>query len=441
METPSWKRTDGASRRIRIGLISLCALLVCTAGPVGAQVPRGGERSGAADAFPKTWEARLHYQTYVRAPLSRLPATRKHIYRQIEDGVAISFRVVRRGGSVIYLFLRENELGSFDLLSRGNTSIKRDAVSGRLEYMTVLLQDHPGCYARLSPVEGKTLLDIVFFGIQVHQAVSVPVRFDSLIAAPFRKVVELTGDRVRWDLLLGRGAPDPGLEALVEQVRSQLLNLSDLDDGAYSESGEPVFIETGTPSPGGVNCSGFAKWVVDGLHFALTGRYLDVEQLKERWPEHRGNRWTRRLEAERDLYFGLDWSRNLALAVHRARGGRVASDPEHLDVRSIPFLDYVEDIGYPVAALELLSFALALRSPGTLYMGSVSTEYGSSPSMRQHVHLVVLIPYFAADGRFRLAVFERGRETSVESLISRYGDDYIHLVSVRTSGGFQPMRF
>ena len=98
-------------------------------------------------------------------------------------------------------------------------------------------------------------------------------------------------------------------------------------------------------------------------------------------------------------------------------------------------------IGYPVAQLKLLLFLLASREPGTIYLGSLNQEYGSDPVIRQHVHLAVLIPYFLPDGTFDVAVFEINRETSVASLDERYGADYIHLVRIEGSSGFQPVTY
>ncbi len=114
-------------------------------------------------------------------------------------------------------------------------------------------------------------------------------------------------------------------------------------------------------------------------------------------------------------------------------------DPESADLRRVDFFTYIEDVGYPVADLENLLFTAAFRNPGFVYLGSINSEYGKEPRLRQHFHIVVLLPYFAANGDFRIAVMERNTESSTASLIKRYPADFIHLVRLDARGVFQPL--
>jgi hypothetical protein len=86
-------------------------------------------------------------------------------------------------------------------------------------------------------------------------------------------------------------------------------------------------------------------------------------------------------------------------------------------------------------------FALAVQNPGEVYFGSVSVPRGDNPPLLQHVHVVVLIPYFEEQGRFSLAVFERSTENTLENVESRYPGGYIHLVSVPAGSAFTPPSF
>ncbi len=61
------------------------------------------------------------------------------------------------------------------------------------------------------------------------------------------------------------------------------------------------------------------------------------------------------------------------------------------------------------------------------------------PGLRQHDHLVVLLPYVDAGRVFRVAVFERSAETSTGSLAKRYPSDFIHLVRFDARGDFDPL--
>jgi hypothetical protein len=188
----------------------------------------------------------------------------------------------------------------------------------------------------------------------------------------------------------------------------------------------------------GFNCSGFAKWIVDGLHEPLYGSYLSIGELKTKHLSRRGHRWSDPLEDERDPYFGLDWTRNLATAMLSGEQGETGVDPEAADVRSVAYNEYVEDIGFPVARLPQILYLLAVHEPGHFYIGSLNREFGSDPPLNQHVHVAVLFPYFDDRGRFVVDVMERNVETSLQSLDRRYHDDSIHLVRVRADRSYTP---
>ena len=201
----------------------------------------------------------------------------------------------------------------------------------------------------------------------------IPVTFTALLTAPFARVVELTRAVVRWDLLLRRGEAqaDRHQEEVIRAIRSALGGLREADDGALDEEGRYVRIADGSRQgpPGGLNCSGFVKWVVDGFYAPLSGgRSLGVEELKQRHLELRGNRWSQGYEQARDPYFGLDWARNLASALARVNG-EASDGPESSDVRHLEFLEYREDVGYPVEELKLALFLAAAPGAGRLLPG------------------------------------------------------------------------
>jgi hypothetical protein len=58
------------------------------------------------------------------------------------------------------------------------------------------------------------------------------------------------------------------------------------------------------------------------------------------------------------------------------------------------------------------------------------------PTLRQHHHVVLLFPYFDVGGGFHVAVMERNVETSLTSLVSRYGKEYVHLERIGSDGAF-----
>ena len=156
----------------------------------------------------------------------------------------------------------------------------------------------------------------------------------------------------------------------------------------------------------------------------------------------RGGKWSARYEEELDPYFGLDWTRGLARSIAQARTGSVPGD-EELDVRDADHVPYVKDAGYSVPGLRTVLYFLARRNPGSMYLGSVNaasreTSQDGIPTLRQHHHVIVLLPYFDSRGAFRVVVMERNVETSLASLDRRYAEEYVHLVRLDSSGVFAP---
>jgi hypothetical protein len=284
-------------------------------------------------------------------------------------------------------------------------------------------------------------MEVFLFGVPVARRAQLPVTFSSLLTAPFARVVELTQALVRWDLLLWWGEPssDRHQEEVIGRVRSALGRLREADDGALDEEGRYVRIADGSlQGPGGgLNCSGFAKWVVDGFYGPLAGgRSLAVAGLKQKHPGLRGNRWSERYEQSRDPYFGLDWARNLASALGRAHG-EAGNGPESSDVRRLEYLEYREDVGFPVEELELALFLAAARDPGSFYLGSLNRELPGLPGqpvLRQHYHLAVFLPFFSTGGVFRVAVFDLTRESSLADLRRRFAGHFVHLQRLPARG-------
>jgi hypothetical protein len=284
-------------------------------------------------------------------------------------------------------------------------------------------------------------MEVFLFGVAVARRAQLPLSFSSLLTSPFARVVELSRPQVRWELLLWRGEPEADRHQgeVIHRIRSALGRLREADDGALDEEGRYVRIADGSLQgpAGGLNCSGFAKWVVDGFYGPLSsGRSTGVAELKRRHPELRGNRWSERYEQARDPYFGLDWARNLASALGRAYG-EAENGLESNDVRRLEYLEYREDVGYPVEELELALFLAAEREPGSFYLGSLNREMAGLPGqpvLRQHYHLAVFLPYFTAGGEFRVGVFDLNRESSLEDIRSRFAGHFVHLQRLAARG-------
>jgi hypothetical protein len=210
----------------------------------------------------------------------------------------------------------------------------------------------------------------------------------------------------------------------------------------------------------GLNCSGFAKWIIDGILKPISDSRLTINDLKAPYGD-RGSAFTDPYEDLRDPFFGLDWIRNLAFITLRtlknsAVGGRQSAPPslEEFEVRRSPFSStivhsggksairmyngFLPNIGYDFEGLQALLYTLAIDEPGNIYLGAVSKEMLPKPRMRQYYHIAVLIPYFDDAGTFHITVFESAAETNFTRFKNRYPNNYINLVRIPVEASFDP---
>lgn len=390
--------------------------------------------------IPDTAEARQAMAPAIFAPIGAAIRAAARTVLQPSDGRPVLFRTESSNGAVYQTFTR-GDLGAVRLDTAGTFIIKRRGSDGSFVQAKVFLQDDPGCFLRLTPLGERTALEVSLFGRTFQRGIVLAATFESLLTAPLERIMRLAEPAVDWDLLqpAPRTDADAALERTAAAIRRALPRLGDAEDGAMDASGRMVFIRDGSPqgAAAGLNCSGFAKWVVDGFYRPLAGRLTDLGALKVRTLDVRGNRWAGSVEEACDPYFGLDWSRNLVRELARARGQQTG-DPERWDVRDARGFVYVEDVGYPIADLAIVLYRLVRAAPGRIYLGSVNRTVSGDPQLRQHDHLVVLLPYVDAARVFRIAVFERSAETSADSLQKRYPSDYIHLVRFDAWGDFDP---
>jgi hypothetical protein len=389
---------------------------------------------------PENWQARVQLHDTIFASVGDAAAHVRTTIQQ-DEGPRVSFQTQKQAG-FLYLVFANQERGAYPLDAAGTFIIKRSTTDGSFVQAKLFVQDDPGCYLRLFPDSDRTLMDIYLFDEPFQMQVVLPVAFERLLSAPVSRIVELSGDAVDWSSVFAatQGPGDQRVSSILTAIRARLKGLRDMDDGAMDGNGRMVYIATGAPAgKGGFNCSGFAKWVVDGFVAPLAGKETDIAALKSR-DAGRAHAWSARYEEELDPFFGLDWTRGLARELALTRLGTRLSDQE-LDVRDDAHLPYVKDTGYPVPRLQFLLYFLARRNPGDIYLGSVNApsqeaSQEGTPTLRQHHHVIVLFPYFDENGAFRVVVMERNVETSIASLRRRYGSEYVHLVKLDSDGPF-----
>ncbi|MDR0452208.1 MAG: hypothetical protein LBH15_04125 [Treponema sp.] len=386
--------------------------------------------------------------------------------RTLPGGSRIQVRAEERGDEFAVILARElvtvegRGSGDFPGWAQGSWVFARDKRDGRLVSIRVFPGRDPYAYVQFRPLGGgKSQMDVVVYDAYLVQSHPLPLTVERIMEIPLEETLRAAGTafpRRYFD-------PYPGqyrdILALAARIREELPSLSFRDDGAIDDQGRYVFINTLSPQDGqgGLNCSGFAKWVVDGILRPLTGELLPIEALKQPFGE-RGSSFTEPFEQLRDPFFGLDWTRNLASRANAAMLSPVFGKAEEFEVRSAPFGSlivrgrggapaglrpypgFLPNAGFGVEGLQALLYTLAIDEPGRIYLASVNNEINtpSPPRMRQHFHVAVLVPYFNEYGVFRTAVFESAAETSFARFRGRYPGHYVNLAGIPVEGAFSP---
>lgn len=388
---------------------------------------------------PENYEVRARYRDLIFGPRIEVGDFKPVVEEQFGLDTSVSMQVMNQNGSFYLVFTNEDK-GEYPLYSQGSYIIKRDLETGAFAQIKIFIRSEPGSFLRIHPAGRRSKMDVYLMDTLLYRGVVLPLSLEQIALESFTKIVSLSRFQIEWDLLtpVSQRPDDLITMSMITKLRDRISDFRDSDDGAMDVDGVFRFIEDLTENPeGGFNCSGFAKWVVDGLYQPITGELLSIEGLKEKHLDYRGNAWSEHHEDSRDPYFGLDWSRNLAIAM-LSLGGDRPLNPEAADVKSVPFFDYFEDVGYRVRDLDLVLFLLARVEPGYFYLGSINRDFGTDPVLKQHVHIAAFFPYFDENGVFHTVVMERNNETSIDSLKNRYMSDHVHLVRLPVSEGYTP---
>lgn len=411
--------------------------------------------------FPENDETRRLMSDAVTAPAYPAVESRFRINRQLSDGRLVQFEI-RKAARDWYLIFRnqrgEEPRETYPIWGRGTWIIKKSLLDGSFIQAKIFLQDDENSFVRLFPMDdGRSRLDVHLYGRQLGDDVVIPVPFETLILSPFARLAALTDRSVPWAILF----PDPDAAGhrrvadFVRDLRPYADRISEVPDAAVDGAGINSYIETGLPvrpgtpvtgggvlEPGetGLNCSGYVKWVADGIYSGWEGnpggRHLDIAELRVPTTRMTSNPWSEsrsatgedaRMELEsllRDPRFGLDWNRNLARIIEETRLGRPISmaEKEVLDAGELQGIPYSRDLGYRLEDLPSALYQLASRRPGAVWLVAVNSRFKPEPSvdhpdplaLHQYWHVSIMAPWFddgsrgGERGEFRVAVLDVG---------------------------------
>jgi hypothetical protein len=360
------------------------------------------------------------------------------------------------GRSEFVVILARERDRIFPYWTQGSWSLYRRMDDGGPIRLRFFPRSDPYGYVQFRPLDDrKSRMDVVLYDAYVVRDLPVPFAFERLLLVPAEEILRTAGAAFPRRYFEPRPEDYRDVRNFIAQVRQRLPELRYRDDGAIDEEGRYVFINTREvqDGAGGLNCSGFAKWVVDGILRPVTGSRLAIEPLKAPFGS-RGSSFTEPYETLRDPFFGLDWTRNLASRANAALRAPEFGALQEIEVQKAPFSTieirqgrtaalrtypgFLPNTGFGFEGLQPLLYTLALDEPGRIYLASLSDETGPAPRMRQHFHVAVLAPYFNEKGGFQVAVFESAAETSFADFKTRYPGHFINLVRIPLEAAFDP---
>ena len=314
-------------------------------------------------------------------------------------------------------------------------------------------------YIQFTPKGKVAFVDLVIFGNYAARGVPTGVPFDKFYTASFEDVIKFTENKIPWDYVLCDTDMYHSIKQMCAVIREHIPDIKSIPDAMYDENNKLVHISTGKEfeimeDDGRLSLSsaGFVKWIGDGLIEPLTGGMLKRDPLLNSTVTVKDNGHQGVLSEQFNLYFSLDWIRNLASAIISVYTGVTHfSNMSGVDVTINPFastytengieniVTFLENTGYSVTVLKSLLYVLASTEPGTFYLGAIrETDKTVSPEIKVFNECVAFFPYFEDDGGFACGVFMNGREISLKDFCFYHKDDFVYLTKVKASDNFFP---
>ncbi len=395
------------------------------------------------ETFPSTVFARNILSDTMTGDFEKAWNTLPDVYVDRVNERIINFFTEKSRGEIKFCFSLDSA-PDFTNVKKGSCIVTRKRASGfdGISEIRFFIKNDRNSYVSITPSGGgeESLMKIRLYGYLMQQDIKVPLPVEKLAAVSFEEIEDLTSAYVNW----GFYDPDPDyiysddVIRLSRRILPLLKFLQDADDGAMDKNGHYVYISSLKEQEGtsGLNCSGFVKWIIDGMYYPEKGVYTDISELKKKHMDLRGSGWSGKLEKEYDPFFGLDWTRNLAYAMAGL------TDPgasfKSVDVKGLYYHSYVDNVGYPLKDLKTVAYELAVSSPDYFYLGSVNMITDDPPGLRKHLHVIAVFPYIDSSGIFHNIILSRNRRVTQAELEKAYPDAFVHLVKIKAGTEFDP---
>ncbi|MBO4533984.1 MAG: hypothetical protein J5726_09885 [Treponema sp.] len=314
-------------------------------------------------------------------------------------------------------------------------------------------------YVQFTPYGKTSLADMVIFGNYASKGAPTGVAFTSLYSLSFEEILNMTKVSLPWNYVTVDDEKYNSVLQMAGMIQKNLGKIMFVADAMYDENDDLVQITSGKPFNSAdidstkryLSSAGFVKWVADGLVEPIAGSKLKREPLLVETVSVKENGYQGVLSQKYNLFFSLDWIRNLAAALVSVNTGKLYMYNESgADVTINPFaatigatgtvntVTFIEDTGYNAAVLKSLLYVLAASEPGNFYFGAIrETDKTVTPEIKVFNDCVVFFPYFS-NKAFGCFVFMNGRAVSLEDFCMLYGEDYVYLTRARASNNFFP---
>ncbi len=314
-------------------------------------------------------------------------------------------------------------------------------------------------YVQFTPYGKTALADMVIYGNYASKGASTGIPFKSLYEVSFQDVLDMTALSLPWQYVTVDSDKYGSVLQMAGMIQKNLGRVMFVSDAMYNEDNELVQITNGKPFNTDniedgklyLSSAGFLKWIADGLVEPIAGTKLKRAPLMVETVSVKENGYQGVLSQKYNLFFSLDWIRNLASAVLSVTTGKVYMYNESgADVTINPFaatisnagtmntVTFIEDTGYNTGVLKSLLYVLGATEPGNVYFGAIrETDKTVTPEIKVFNDCVMFLPYFS-NGSFGCFVYMNGRQISLDDFCMLYSDAYVYLTRVRASDNFYP---
>ena len=401
---------------------------------------------------------------------------------EIHNQIGEEFQVrLEEDDQYFYIFVAPHSIINVNVFtSKGNFTEQQAYYPGDFAGSYVLIRDKKtgeplcaryyflkdsGVYVQFTPYGKNALADLIIFENYAARGVATGLPFSYFYSASIEDVMSVTKNKLPWSYVLTGQNEYYGIRQMIAVIDEALPAIMYCNDAMYDEDGKMVHVQSGKlfsyeELPQNtmnktifLSSAGFLKWICDGLVEPIAGSKLKREPLVKETVSIKDVGRKGVLSQKYDLYFGLNWIRNLASAVISVYANKnYLFNQSGVDVTINPFassitkegitstVTFVENTGYKIEVIKSLLYVLAAENPDTFYLGAIrETDRSVMPEVSVFNQNAVFFPYFMDNGAFDCVVFMNGQKMSLDYFLKSYKGSFVYLTRVKANEQFFPL--